>query len=77
MKTYIGLYENCCCTGSCPAHREGTWQRTGATSSSRHYMVLNEQFHAPAALLPEKEPPVPLNSRLGGSRVDLDDLGKR
>jgi hypothetical protein len=39
-------------------------------------MVLNDQFHAPAALLPENETLVLLNSRLGGCRVDLDALGR-
>jgi len=52
--------ENCCSTRSCPTLREGMWQRTGATSASRHYVVLNDQFHAPAVLLPENGLPVPI-----------------
>jgi hypothetical protein len=32
----------------------------------RHYMEVGDQFHAPAALPPGKEPLVPIDRRLGG-----------
>ena len=35
-------------------------------------MLLDDQFHAPAALLQENEPPATLNSGLCGSRIGSD-----
>jgi hypothetical protein len=43
----------------------GEW-RYSSTYWLRHYMEVSGQFHAPAALPPEKSPWYPLDRRLGG-----------
>jgi hypothetical protein len=45
----------------------GEWMYRYTFSSPRHWLEVSGQLHAPAALLPGKEPPhYPLDRRLGG-----------
>jgi hypothetical protein len=46
----------------------GEWKNRFIYFLPWHYLEVNGQLHATAALLPGKEPLVPLDRRLGGTR---------
>jgi hypothetical protein len=48
-----------------PWRRMGEWMYSSTFTWSQHYLEMSGQFHAPAALSPEKERPVPIGLEVG------------
>jgi hypothetical protein len=56
----------------------GEWMYRSTFSWTRHQLEVSGQLHAPAALSPGKEPPVPIGQEAGWApRAGLDDVEKR
>jgi hypothetical protein len=58
-----------------PWRRMGEWMYRSTFSLPRHKLGISGQFHAPAALLPGKEPPIPIGKEVGvNPRAGVDDV---
>jgi hypothetical protein len=56
----------------------GEWMYRSTFSWPRHELEVSGQLHAPAALPPGKEPPVPIGQEVAWtSEASLDDLEKK